>query len=196
MASRGGVIFDLDGTLTRPYIDFDRIRAEIGLPASSKRILEAIEELDAPARARAVVILERHEHEAAHASELHDGAIEVIQTLRSRGIPVGILTRNSRVSTQIVIDRHGIELDCVHTREDGPVKPAPDAIIAMCQRWETQPACVWMVGDYLFDIQAGRAAGTHTVLMIGDGPPPPFASQADHVIRRLDELLELMRRQT
>lgn len=189
-----GVIFDLDGTLTRPHFDFDRIRAEIGLPAASRTpILEALEQMDAHARARAVAILERHEHEAAHASQLHDGAIEVIQTLRSRRIPVGILTRNSRTCTQIVIDRHGMELDCVHTREDGPVKPAPDAILAMCRRWGVLPRRAWMVGDYLFDIQAGRAAGTRTVLMIGDGPVPSFADQADHVIRQLTELPLLMK---
>ena len=50
-----------------------------------------------------------------------------------------------------------------------------------------------MVGDYLFDIQAGRAAGAGTtVLMIGQKEPPEYADQADHVIRRLDQLLELV----
>jgi phosphoglycolate phosphatase-like HAD superfamily hydrolase len=49
-----------------------------------------------------------------------------------------------------------------------------------------------MVGDFLFDIQSGRAAGTRTVLMIGDAPRPQFADQADHVIRRLPQLLPLL----
>jgi HAD superfamily hydrolase (TIGR01509 family) len=188
-----GVIFDLDGTLTRPHLDFARIRLEIGLPsASAAPILEALAEMDAESRTRATAILERHEHEAAQASELNPGAIVVIEALRSRNVPVGILTRNSRTCTQIVIDLHGLEIDCVHTREDGPVKPAPDAILAMCLRWQAEPARVWMVGDYLFDVQAGRSAGTRTVLMVADQPLPPFASQADHVIRRLDELPVLM----
>ena len=31
-----------------------------------------------------------------------------------------------------------------------------------------------------------------TVLMIGDGPPPKYADRAEHVIRRLPELLALL----
>jgi len=37
------VIFDLDGTITQPYFDFDAIREEIGLPRDSGPILEIIE---------------------------------------------------------------------------------------------------------------------------------------------------------
>ena len=49
-----------------------------------------------------------------------------------------------------------------------------------------------MVGDYLFDILSGKAAGTRTVLMIGDQPVPEYAPQADYVIRRLPELLTIV----
>jgi len=34
------IIFDMDGTLTVPVLDFDRIRSEIGLPAGP--ILESL----------------------------------------------------------------------------------------------------------------------------------------------------------
>jgi HAD superfamily hydrolase (TIGR01509 family) len=190
---RQGVIFDMDGTLTRPYFDFDRIRQEIGLTSEPRMpILEAVAAMSAAEAARARAILERYEHEAATASELHDGALEVIAAIRSRGWPVGLLTRNSRVSTDRVIARHALRLDCVHTREDGPVKPSPDAILAMCRRWNVPASQTWMVGDYLFDIQAGRAAGARTVLMIGQAPLPEYAAQADHVIRALPELLALI----
>ena len=36
------VIFDLDGTITEPFFDFDAIRKEIGLDDSDGSILEAI----------------------------------------------------------------------------------------------------------------------------------------------------------
>ena len=54
------------------------------------------------------------------------------------------------------------------------------------------PHDAWMVGDYLFDIQAGRAAGARTVLLISQDPPPDYAKEADHVIRTLPELLPLL----
>ncbi|MHC4760857.1 MAG: HAD family hydrolase [Planctomycetota bacterium] len=37
------VIFDLDGTLTEPVLDFDTIRSEMDLPPESTDILAAIE---------------------------------------------------------------------------------------------------------------------------------------------------------
>jgi len=49
-----------------------------------------------------------------------------------------------------------------------------------------------MVGDYLLDIVTGRAAGCRTVLIVSDQQPPDFADQADHVIKRLPELLDLL----
>jgi hypothetical protein len=41
-------------------------------------------------------------------------------------------------------------------------------------------------------MQSGNAAGTRTVLMIGDQALPDYASQATHVIRKLPELLKLV----
>ena len=48
MATPRAVIFDLDGTLTEPVLDFDAMRAEIGLTGGT--ILEQLEQLDAPRR--------------------------------------------------------------------------------------------------------------------------------------------------
>ena len=187
------VIFDLDGTLTLPCLDFDAVRREIGLPTHpSTPVLEALAAMAPDARAAAEAILHRHEERAARASELQEGALEVIATLRGQGIPVALLTRNTRRNVQTVRLRHGLEVDCIYTREDGPVKPAPDAVLAICQRFHTSPRSAWVVGDYLFDIQAGNAAGATTVLMIGDSTVPEFADQAHHVIRRLPELLTLL----
>ncbi len=188
------VIFDLDGTLTKPYFDFDAIRREVGLPIGSKvPILESLAFMTPDQRTRAEEILHRHEYAAAVSSELQDGAIEVLSMLRARSIPIGLLTRNSRSSVELVLTRHDINIfDYVYTREDGPPKPSPEPILAMCRRWSVEPISAWVVGDYLFDLQAGRAAGATTVLMIGDDPHPEFADQAHHVIRRLRDLLPLM----
>jgi len=187
------VIFDLDGTLTEPFLDFDQIRREIGLPATPRTpVLEALTAMPAVERARAEAILHRHEDLAARQSRLRDGAAEVIAALRGRCLPVGVLTRNSRPCTDIVLRLHGLTFDCIHTREDGLPKPSPEPILGMCRRWQVNPAAAWMVGDYLFDVQAGRAAGATTVLIVDGDPVPEFAPLADHVIRDLRELLALL----
>ena len=191
--SAGAVIFDLDGTLTQPYFDFDAIRREIGLPIEPRTpILEALEHMTPERRARTEAILQRHEEDAALNSELWGDALPVLTAIRQAGIPLGLLTRNSRRSTDRVIARHAMRFDCVHTREDGPIKPSPEPVQSMCRRLGVPATSAWVVGDYLFDVQAGNAAGATTVLMIGDRPRPDFADQADHVIRRLSELLGLL----
>ena len=57
------VIFDMDGTLTLPAIDFDRLRAEIGIESGT--ILEALETMTTDERTRAYDIIEEHERVAA-----------------------------------------------------------------------------------------------------------------------------------
>ena len=45
-----------------------------------------------------------------------------------------------------------------------------------------------MIGDYIFDVQSGRAAGTATVL-IDPAKRPEWAQSADIVIAEFAELL-------
>jgi len=188
--TRSAVIFDLDGTLTKPILDFDDIRYEIG--GIEGPILEALPSLPDERRRRAEAILERHEREAAQQAVLYEGAVEVLHECRRRGHPVAILTRNARVNLAAVLERFGITIDASRTREDGAIKPSPEPVLSICEELGAAPELSWMVGDYRFDIESGRAAGTRTVLMIGDGPAPEFARQADHVISTLGQLLDVL----
>lgn len=190
MRSRSAIIFDLDGTLTRPYLDFDGIRAEIGLLKGP--ILEGIERLPEAERVRAHHILENHERRAAEGSELQEAAAEVIATCRAAGHPVAIMTRNSRVCTDHVLRMHRLTVDFIRTRDDGAIKPSPEPVHAICKSLSTDAVRSWVIGDYLFDIQSGARAGTGTVLMIGDDERPAYAAEANHVIRRLSELLRIL----
>jgi HAD superfamily hydrolase (TIGR01549 family) len=183
------VIFDLDGTLTVPVLDFDLMRAEMGI--ASGPILEALDRMDAAERERAEHVLHRHEEAAATGSVLRPGATDCLESLRSGGWPVAILTRNARRWTQVVLERHRLTVDACWTRDDGEVKPSPHAILELCRRCGREPVRSWMVGDHLFDIQCGRAAGCRTVLVVDD-ETPPYAEQADHVIRELETLVELI----
>ncbi|MBI4718475.1 MAG: HAD family hydrolase [Planctomycetes bacterium] len=187
---RAAVIFDLDGTLTRPHLDFDAIRAEIGLGPGP--ILESLAQLHGTALARAEAILHRHERDAAENAVLQEGAVEVVSACRAAGYRAAIVTRNSRVSLHHVLHAHAIVIDAARTREDGAIKPSPEPILSLCAEVDADPHRSWMIGDYLFDILSGRAAGARTVLMIGDAAAPEYAPQADHVIRRLAELLPLL----
>jgi len=190
MSKRAAVIFDLDGTLTQPYLDFDAIRREIGIEKGP--ILEAIAEMDVAARREAEAVLLRHEWEAAKNATLYEGAVETVAECRARGYGVAILTRNARAVVDYILAEHEFVIDAIRTREDGAIKPSAEPVLSICRELQADPSRSWMVGDYLFDILSGRAAGTRTVLMIGDSAEPDYAGQADFVIRGLSELLALV----
>lgn len=186
------VIFDMDGTLTRPLLNFDLIRAEIGLGKGP--VLEAVQALPPDRRPRAEAILQRHEDQAAAASELQPGAATVVASIRAAGIPAVLMTRNTRRSVDVVLARHGLTFDLIWTREDGPMKPSPEPILEICRRLNTDPRRSWAVGDFHYDILCGAAAGSRTVLLVNDrDAPPDWATEADEVIYDLVELLDLLK---
>jgi len=190
MSKRAAVIFDLDGTLTKPYLDFDAIRRELGIERGP--ILEAIAKMDTAALREAEVILLRHEWEAAKNATMYEGAVETVAECRARGYGAAILTRNARAVVDFILAEHGFVVDAIRTREDGAIKPSAEPVLSICRQLDAEPSRSWMVGDYLFDILSGKAAGTRTVLMIGDSAEPDYAKQADYVIRGLSELLTLI----
>lgn len=184
------VIFDMDGTLTRPYLDFPAIRAAIGVP---EPLLENMLALPPGAdRDRAFAILDRFEEQAADASELNEDTRGVLEFLSSRKIPSGLVTRNSRRSTERVLRKHGLSFEIVVTREDAPAKPRPEPLWMICDKLCVKPPQALMVGDFKFDIVAGRNAGTRTALLT-NGKTPPYLKEIppDHVLERLADLMRL-----
>ena len=99
-----------------------------------------------------------------------------------------VLTRNSRASAAAVLARCGLLplVDPVVSRDDAPYKPQPEGVWRICAAWGLAPAEVLVVGDYVFDLQAGRRAGARTALLT-HGRDWPFAGEADLVFRDFAE---------
>ncbi len=179
------VIFDMDGTIVAPLLDFPRMKAEIGLP-QDKGLLESMSQLDETGRNRAEEVLHAHELAAARTCHLNPGVREAMDALASMGIKAAILTRNSRRSTTIVCERHNLVFDAVVTREDCLPKPDPDGVLSAARQMGVRPDECIMVGDYEYDIRAGREAGATTVLFSPDGKR--FATESDFTITSMEEL--------
>ncbi|MFN0052970.1 MAG: HAD family hydrolase [Planctomycetales bacterium] len=185
MALRG-VIFDLDGTLIDSRLDFEAMRREMGFPVGQP-ILEGIEALPpGDQREQCLAILERHERQGAESATLMPGARELLAGLVH--MPVAILTRNSRPLTDRALDRLNLRFSPVLTRDDAPPKPDPTGLLHICQAWNIAVTEAIFIGDFRFDIEAGRAAGMATVLYAPDGPPD-YAKEADFVVSDLEEVL-------
>lgn len=180
------VVFDLDGTITKPVLDFDQIRREIG--NVSGPLLEALEGMTPQQRGRAEEILDRHELAAAEDSELNPGATELLGRLRREGRRLGVVTRNKHLSVQRICQLHGLEFDGVVTREDGPAKPDPFGVLRACELMGVRADECLMVGDYVFDLISGRRAGARSVLITTSEHHEEYMPEADYVIETLSEL--------
>ena len=180
------LIFDLDGTLTRPYLDFDLIRAEIGNVAGP--LLEAMDRMGPDQKQKALDILHRHEKTAAENSQLNPGVHEICAWLRERKLAIGLVTRNQRRSVEYICQVHNLSFDGIVTREDGPAKPDPFPVLQVCRLMNVQPSQSVVVGDYLFDLVSARGAGACSVLLSTNENYADFAHEADYVIASLNEL--------
>jgi HAD superfamily hydrolase (TIGR01549 family) len=186
-----GVVFDLDGTLVVEQLDYDQIRRELGFPQRVP-LLEAIAELSEAEQILAHAVLHRHEQTAALTATLNAGVMAFLDWLDSRGVRRALFSRNSRAAVALALERCGLSFELIVAREDAPHKPRPDGLVKICSAWNLPPAQVLMIGDYLYDIEAGIAAGTRTAL-VTHGCSPPFRDQANLAFSSFVEIPALLR---
>ena len=186
------VIFDLDGTVTQPYFDFDAIREEIGLARDSGPLLESMEKMTPQLRRKAEEILYNHEEKAVIESKLNSGAKQTLSKLRTAGIHIGILTRNKRDNAYAIASKHNLQFDAVIGREDGPVKPDAFGVLELCRQFGVKPQETLLVGDYLFDLLCAKAAGACAVLLTNHHQADDFAEHADFCIENISGILDII----
>ena len=193
------VLFDFDGTLTRPgALDFPAIKAALGCPPDTP-VLEFIQSLsDAGAQREAVKRLNDFEMAAAADSQPNPGAEALIRWLRRREVLVGIVTRNSRASVRRALTNFDTvrceDFDLVISRDDAVApKPSGDGIALAARRLGIAPEQILMVGDFVFDTAAGREAGAHTALLDPRHDSAMVNADCDFHIQHLDELMAIVR---
>jgi HAD superfamily hydrolase (TIGR01509 family) len=193
------VLFDFDGTLTRPgALDFETIRKALGCPHGMP-ILEFIGSLtDAGEQTHLLALLDRFETDAAAGSEPNNGAQELICWLRTQGLHIGIITRNSRRSVERALENFpGVmpaDFDVLISRDDPATpKPSSHGILLAAQLLGVHPAEMLVVGDHLFDIEAGHKAGSPTVYLTNCAEADGSQSGGDYTIAMLSELRAVVR---
>lgn len=159
-------IFDLDGTLTVSAHDFEHMRRELGL-APEVPILEA---LHAMPEAEAEPLWERlNELEFYYSGKasLMAGAHELLHVLQQKGCQLAILTRNTMPVVRHTLEScaidHFFPLDHILDRDSCMPKPSPDGILRLLRYWRAEADDSVMVGDFLYDLEAGKSAGVATV---------------------------------
>lgn len=182
-------IFDMDGTLVELNLPFDKIRKSLDI--HGKFILESIMQLDEAEREKKLEILKQFEIEAAKRTNLMPYAKDVLEKIDSLGLKKGIVTRNCRESVEIIANRFGLDFDFIITREDAEPKPSPTPILLALKMAKSKPEKSITIGDFKFDLMAGKAAGTKTALILTERNrimAKDFLHLADYVIESLIEL--------
>lgn len=182
------ILFDLDGTLVHSALDFKQIRKDIACP-EGQDVLSYVEQLSHEEKLNAEEIIRQHELDDAHAAQVIQGASYLLERLETYGLKTAIVTRNSQVATQIKIQKSGLKVQQILTREDAPAKPSPDGLLHFSKLWNLQPQDCVYVGDYLYDLQAANNANMHACLYLEKTglELPYYANLADFICQNFDD---------
>jgi phosphoglycolate phosphatase len=124
--------------------------------------------------------------------------VALFTTLRASGRRLAIATSDDRLPTERTLDALGIAglIDAIACADDGrPAKPAPDAVLALCDVLEVTPARTAVVGDAPADLRMGRAAGAGQVIgvLTGVGDRATLRPLADVVLASVAALAPMSR---
>ena len=159
-------IFDLDGTLTVSAHDFEHMRHELGL-APQVPILEALQAMPEAEAAPLWESLNELELYYAGKASVMRGASELLQKLHDAGHKLAILTRNTmpvvKHTLQACAIDHFFPIEHILDRDSCIPKPSPDGIVHLLELWQADADDTVMVGDYLYDLEAGKGAGVATI---------------------------------
>jgi phosphoglycolate phosphatase len=113
--------------------------------------------------------------------------------LTASGRRIAVVTTDDRAPTDATLRALGIRerVEAMVCGDDGfAVKPAPDAVFAVCHAFRTEPPRVAVVGDTPTDLAMARSAGAGRVVGVrsGVGSDADLAS-ADAIIDSIGELL-------
>lgn len=206
-------LFDFDGTLIEPTIDFDlmhrkvlKIARDFGVADRSLRqlhTLETVETVEARLRddhgAREEFLKRVHasildlELEAAEHAHAYPGVPEMLDELATRGFGVGIVTRNSRAAVMRILRRFPLHYDVLLTRDDvAHVKPDPRHLLRALEHFSEGRRRAAMCGDHPMDVVVGKRIGALTVGVLQPGMSEErFAGvDPDLVVSHPSELLE------
>jgi phosphoglycolate phosphatase len=211
------IIFDFDGTLAKLNIDFHHMRESIvrivldyGISENELQtdyVLEMINSAEdilyrqSFEKAQKFIkestsIIEKIEMEAADKGELFGRTRELLNTLESRQISCGIITRNCAKAVKKVFPDILSYCPVVVCRDDVKyVKPHPMHINTALLKMGCSSEHALMIGDHPLDIQTGRNAGTCTCgVLSGRCQKQDFLDAgADLILSQAADILEIIK---
>lgn len=126
---------------------------------------------------------------------LYPGGAAMLDALTARGVALAVVTNKPQHLAEQLLTALDLQRRFAVVIGGGtyPLKPAPDALLAMVRH--TGGGAAAFVGDSTFDVRAAQAAGLASVAVrFGFNDVPAEAMGADAVIDHFDELLPALAR--
>lgn len=125
------------------------------------------------------------------------GVLETLDTLQQRGLRLAIATSRDMESLQMIMRPRGMEplFEQMTTASDNlQPKPAPELVEVLLKRMGLTPDEVLVVGDTIYDIEMGKAAGCRTCAVTYGNHPRErlLEAEPEFMIDSMPELLELL----
>ena len=203
------LVFDFDGTLAVPTLDFTVMRREAltalarhepvpdrpDLPTMELLALVGTEtEAAKTGTAAALEAIRNVEIEAAQRGSLFPFVRPMLARLKELGLAMSIVTRNCPEAVTAVFPDVA-DFGPVLTRDDVPrVKPDPIHLAAALARLDVSPRNALMIGDHVMDIDVGKrvntftagvASGEHSVARLAAANPDYVAKDGGELMRLL-----------
>ena len=199
--TRQGIICTVQGTLLRmglPSANPSDIAKTIGLPLTECFRLATPtppERLDEAAQ----IYRDIFPSLALDHISLFPGILQTLSELKNRGIVMAIVSSRHHMSLDPLAEQLGVLQYIPRTRlygEDESLapKPAPDIAFKILSDLNLNPAQTLVVGDTIYDLQMGSAAGCHTCgVTYGNQSRQKLLSvNPDHLIDTFPDLVALL----
>jgi HAD superfamily hydrolase (TIGR01549 family) len=163
------IIFDMDGTLVDSKINFPAIYEALKIKPGSS-IIEHVNSLPEAQREAALATVHFHEEEGARLSKPIPDAFALVEELARRNVNMGIFTLNSRAIALKTLQLHQLPIPLLISRDDAKPKPDPEGLLKICEHYSTSQEKALYVGDYKYDLVAGKNANIKTALFSPTAP--------------------------
>ncbi len=170
------VVYDLDGTLLRLAVDWERVAADVGavygearIPTEGDGVWELLERAGTNGiESEVEEAIAVHEREGARESTRLHPADDLVEL----AVPAGVCSLNCEAACRIGLDTHDLtdHVDAIIGRDTVDThKPDPEPLLAAVDALGVDPEAALFVGDSESDELTATRAGTR-FSYVGDGP--------------------------